>query len=282
MIYLSLLSLAERPELWQEHHDENLLFTKADFLDPAASSLFQKIREIGPEHSRLADVLAEAAIGEPAKVPYLLDLVKTKSGLPSWMTAPADIDATTKTREVVRTEPALGPKRPRWTPWQERMRGPSVPSTPSSATVQTLFGGTPAAAAIVRDPTDVLGNTIFFSKEFLRKYFLIWYWAAYVLLKFLGFDFLVSLFAATVCLTIGCLTFGLVRAVDEAVKAKKAKLNAKWQQPTFGAPPSGAQPVAQQSLPASWNPQGNVPTAVVHTGSIGSVCWKSCSGYLSP
>ncbi|HJU91573.1 MAG TPA: hypothetical protein VJ656_01455 [Pyrinomonadaceae bacterium] len=262
VIYLSLLSLAERPELWQEYHDENLLFTKADFLDPDASSLFQKIREIGPEHSRLADVLAEAATGEPAKVPYLLDLVKTKSGLPSWMTAPADIDATTKTREVVRTEPALGPKKPSWTPWQEKVRGTSVPSTPSSATVQTLFGGAPAAAAVVRDPTDVLGNTIFFSKEFLRKYFLIWYWAAYVLLKFLGFDFLVSLFAATICLTIGCLTFGMVRAMDETVKAKRAKLNAKWQQQPLFPPAS----LAQQTLQAPSNPQVNQPVPVFYIG----------------
>ena len=264
VIYLSLLSLAERPSLWQEHHDENLLFTKADFLDPGASTLFKKIREIGPEHSELADILAEAATGEPSKAPYLLDLVETKSGLPSWMTAPADIDATTKTREVVRTEPALGPKKPRWTPWQEKVRGPSIPSTPSSGQVQTLFGGAPAAPAIIRDPTDVLGNTIFHSKEFLRKYFLIWYWAAYVLLKFIGFDFLVSLFAATVCLTIGCLSFGLVRAIDEEAKARKAKLSAKWQQqPTFAAPPS----VAQQNLQASWNQPGSLPTAVVHSGS---------------
>ncbi len=263
VIYLSILSLAERPELWQEHHDENLIFTRTDFLDPAASSLFQKIREIGPEHSRLADVLAEAATGEPSKVPYLLDLVKTKAGLPSWMTAPADIEATTKTREVVRTEPALGPKRGRWAPWQERMRGPSVPSTPSSATVQTLFGGSPVAAPVL-DPTNVLGNTLHFSKEFLRKYFLIWYWAAYILLKFIGFDFIVSLFAATVCLTIGCLTFGMVRAVDEAVKAKKAKLNAKWQQPAFGVPLSGA----QQSLPAPSNPQTSMPPSpVFYTGA---------------
>ena len=266
VIYLSLLSLAERPELWQDHHDENLIFTKADFLDPSASTLFGKIREIGPEHSRLADVLAEAATGQPSKVPYLLDLVQTKIGLPSWMTAPADIDATTKTREVVRTEPALGPKRARWTPWQERMRGPSVPLTPASATVQTLFGGSPAAAAPVLDPTDVFGNTFYFSKEFLKKYFLIWYWAAYILLKFLGFDFIVSLFAATVCLTIGCLTFGLVRAVDESVKAKRAKLNLKWQQqPTFGAPQS----LGQQSLPvpAASNPLANVlPPPVFYTG----------------
>ena len=263
VIYLSLLSLAERPALWTEHHDENLLFTKADFADPSASTLFQKIREIGSEHSRLADVLAEAASGEPNKVPHLLDLVKSKTNLPGWMTAPADIDATTKTREVVRTEPALGPKIGRWTPWQEKTRGPAVPQTPQSSTVQTLFGGAQPATPVIRDPTDVFANTLLFSMEFLRKYFLIWYWAAYVLLKFLGFDFLVSLFAATVCLSIGCLTFGLVRAVDEAVKAKRAKMVAQWHQSAFGAPPS----VAQQNLPASWNPQASLPSAVVPNAS---------------
>jgi hypothetical protein len=180
------------------------------------------------------------------------------------MTAPADIDATTKTREVVRTEPALAPKKPRWTPWQEKVRGSAVPLTPSSPTVQTLFsGGAQAAPAVVLDPTDVFGNTIYYSKEFLRKYFLIWYWAAYVLLKFLGFDFLVSLVVATICLSIACLTFGLVRSIDEAVKAKKGKLNAKWQQPALSAPPPVAQ---QQSLTPSWNPQSAVPSVVVNTG----------------
>ena len=82
MIYLSLVSLAERPSLWQEHHDENLLFTKADFADPASSQLFNKIRELGPEHSRLADVLANAATGSPNEVPSVLDLVKSKTSLP--------------------------------------------------------------------------------------------------------------------------------------------------------------------------------------------------------
>ena len=262
VIYLSLLSLAERPELWQEHHDENLLFTKADFINPAASSLFGKIREIGPEHSRLADVLAGAASGQPSDAPCVLDLVKTKTGLPSWMTAPAGIDATTKTREVVRTEPALGPKRARWAPFQEKVRGSAVPLTPSSPTVQTLFSGSHMAPVPVLDPSNVLGNTIYYSKEFLRKYFLIWYWAAYVLLKFLGFDFLVSLFAATICLSIACLSFGLFRSIDEAVKTKKAKLNAKWQQPTLGLSPPGAQ---QQNLAPSLNPQPRLPW--VNTGS---------------
>jgi len=256
VIYLSLLSLAERPSLWEEHHDENLIFTKADFVDPNSSSLFKKIREIGPEHSKLADVLAEAAVGQPDDVPSVLELVQTKSGLPGWMTAPADLDAKTKTREVLTTQP-LDRKTARWIPWQERSRGSAVPSTPSSSTVQTLFSGTPPAA-VVRDPTDVLGNTVFYSKEFLRKYFLIWYWAAYILLDFLGFDFLVTLFVALVCLSIGCLTFGLVRSIDEGVKAKRAKLNAGWQPAAVGPP---------QPAPTAWNPPVSLPSPLANTGS---------------
>ena len=257
VIYLSLLSLAERPSLWEEHHDENLIFTKADFIDPGSSNLFKKIREIGPEHSRLADVLAEAAIGQPSEVPSVLDLVQTKSGLPSWMTAPADIDAKTKTREVVRTAPPLEPKTARWAPWHERGRGSSVPSTPSSATVQTLFGGAPAS--VVRDPNDVLGNTIFFSKDFVKKYFLIWYWATYIVLNFIGIDLLVSLFVALICLTVGSLAYGLVKSIDEGMKARRARLSSGWQQT--------AAVTSQQGAPGSWHPMVNLPPPSASTGT---------------
>ena len=258
VIYLSLISLAERPSLWQEHHDENLLFTKSDFAEPASSQLFNKIREIGPEHSQLADVLANAATGSPNEVPSILDLVKTKSTLPGWMTAPADIDTTPRTREVVSAEPSPESRTIRWIPWQERPRGSSVPSTPSSATIQTLFSATPSAPAVVKDPHDVLGNTIMFSKEFIRKYFLVWYWGAYVLLKFVGFSFVLSVFAALMCLALGCLTFGFVRAIDESMKAKRASLSSL--SPSMigaGAPP----PDPQAHFPRSWKPQVNLPAA---------------------
>jgi hypothetical protein len=256
VIYLSLVSLAERPALWREHHDENLLFTKADFADPASSELFRKIKELGPEHERLANVLSDAAIGLPKDVPCLLDLVMTKTGLPSWMTAPADIEATTRTREVIPTEPPLGTKTVRWIPWQDRKsRGSSVPSTPSSGTVQTLFGGPPPA--VLQDPTDVLQNTLFFSKEFLRKYFLLWYWAAYIILKFVGLDFFLSLFVSFICLAIGCITFGLARAIDEAHKAKRAKAFPTVQ-PLSIAVPGFSAPLPRQSN--SWNPHVTLPS----------------------
>lgn len=255
VIYLSLLSLAERPSLWKEHHDENLLFTKTDFADTASSTLLKKIRELGPEHEKLADVLTEAANGPATEVPCLLDLVTTKTGLPSWMTAPVDLDATTKTREVIPIEPAYPQRNVRWIPWQDRQqRGPSMPQTPSSATVQTIFGGSPTIA--VRDPSDVGGNTLIYSKEFMRKYFLLWYWAAYVVLKFIGFDFFVSIVIALVCLTLACLTFGLARAIDESLKAHTPK-------PLPGMQPASTQSRLSQppaALPSnSWSPHVSLP-----------------------
>jgi len=259
VIYLSLISLAERPSLWHEHHDENLLFTKTDFADPAASQLFNKIRELGSEHARIADVLAAAAIGSPNEVPSILDLVKTKTSLPGWMTAPADIDATQKTREVVSAEPPPSARTIRWIPWQERMRGASVPSTPNSPAVQSLFSGTPPPplATTLKDPQNVLGNTITFSTEFVRKYFLVWYWGAYILLKFIGFGFFLSVLAALVCLALGCLTFGFVRAIDESLKAKRASLNPAPQQPLMAAAPPDQQGYFRQT----WKPQVNLPPA---------------------
>lgn len=262
VIYLSLLSLAERPGLWRDHHDENLLFTRTDFANPASSDLFGKIKELGPEQSRLADVLADAAGGSAKDVPNLLDLVKAKQGLPSWMTAPAGIEAATKTREVVPSEPALAERKARWISWQDRNRGPSFPQTPSSETVQTLFGGA-SAPAVVRDPNDVAGNTLFHSKEFLRRYFLIWYWAAYVILKFIGFDFFVSVFIALICLTLACLTFGFVKAIDASLKGNASKLVAGTQPAAnystiLSPPPSTAN---------SWSPHVSLPLSTQTGGS---------------
>jgi hypothetical protein len=254
VIYLSLLALADQPGLWQEYHDENLLFTKADFADPESSPLFQKIREIGPEHARLAEALAGAAVGPPHEVPCLLDLVKTKSSLPPWMTAPADLDTKTKTREVAAPALPADARTIRWIPWQDKSRSSrTVPATPASSTVQTLFGGAPAAPIIVKDPQDVLRNTFTFSKEFLRRYFLAWYWGAYLLLKFVGFGFFLSLFVGLFCLAIACLTFGVVKAIEESRKPSRLSGLPAWQQPGISAPPPNQQPF-------SWNVQPPPPS----------------------
>ena len=281
VIYLSLLSVAERPSLWQEHHDENLLFTKSDFFDPNSSELFKKVRDLGPEHARLADVLADAASGSPADVPSLLDLVDAKTKLPSWMTAPADIEATTKTREVATQAPSE--REPvRWVAWQEKSRAPSMPTTPGSPFVQSLFSAnapTHGAVAHIADPHDVAHNAFVFSIEFVRKYFLLWFWASYTVLRGFGFDFGIAIFAALVCMVLGCITFGLVRAIDESRNAKGLSPGSGWQAPGIAAhsppahvksawipPPAISAPPPQQAN--VWTPPVNSPTPTAVTPTV--------------
>jgi len=220
VIYLSLLSLAERPSLWEEYHDENLLFTKADFIDPANSTLFAKIREIGTEHNRLANVLADAATGSPTAVPRLADLVEAPSRLPSWMNAPVDLEATTKTREVVRVDP-IPNRGVRWIPWQEKQKQSTLPSTPSSSSFQTIFSGGTIAPVATRNPDAIALNSLHFAKEFFRGHFFWWYWGVYVLFQFGGLGAGVSLLAAILCVTVACLVYGLFRAIEESRTAHR-------------------------------------------------------------
>jgi hypothetical protein len=100
VIHLSLLALAEAPELWRDFHDENLIFAKPDFVNPDSSKLFAKLRKLGPPIPQLAEALSRAAKGKQGDAPYLLDLATRKSKLPAWMTAPSDIRIEVKTREA--------------------------------------------------------------------------------------------------------------------------------------------------------------------------------------
>jgi len=260
VIYLSLLSLAERPELWAEYHDENLLFTKTDFQDPGASTLLAKIREIGSEHRRLADVLATAASGPPAAVPRLLDLVQTTSRLPSWMVAPVEMEATTKTREVIPAEPPQV-RDIRWISWQEKSKERPVPATPGSSTVQSIFSAKPPAPPLIHDPTLVRQNTVLFAKDLFRKHFFWWYWGAYMLFQFTGMGVVMALFVATMLVVLLCFSYGLYRALEEARNARRAPASLRaGTLPLATPPPHG---------PSSWQtlPQGTTPSAVTsHVG----------------
>lgn len=254
VVYLSLLSLAEQPNLWTEYHDENLLFAKTDFIDPAASSLFPKIRNLGAEHCRLADILANVAMGEPTAVPCLLDLVSIKSSLPSWMSAPLERESKMKTREIRQPATATEMKDSRWIPWRARASSSSVPSTTPSSTFQTIFSGpatlTPKPAiAGIRDPSNVLRNTPAFAKEFLRRYFIWWYWGVYICLKIVGLDFFYAVFLALLCLAIGCLTYGFVRAREVARIALRANSSRTNLSPSNSSSPSPAASLLRTTTP---------------------------------
>ncbi|HEX8293829.1 MAG TPA: hypothetical protein VF570_18840, partial [Pyrinomonadaceae bacterium] len=235
VVYLSLISLAERPGLWREHHDENLLFTRADFADPAASALFPKIEAIGGEHARLAGALKAACAADPESAPPLTELVAPRAAPPGWMNAPADVEVRTRTREVARAPapPHAGERH-----WPEPKTWRETPASPASATVQGLFNtpGGGAAQVARRDPADLRGNTFYFAKSaFGDSYGYIWWiplhnfllryvWAAFGAEGFAGM--MLTLFALFVLL----LFYGLFRAVYYAETATAAAL------PAGGAP----------------------------------------------
>lgn len=179
VVYLSLISLAERPELWREHHDENLLFTRADFVNPDASELFKKIEAIGGEHARLASALRLAARSNPSEAPRLTELVGAGSKLPTWVNAPADMDVTGRTREVARAAVFRGEHA---TPWPPKQPWRTSPSTAQSANAQGILNATAPLASTVaaqvkpRDPADIYGNTVHHAKTlFGGTYGYIWW-----------------------------------------------------------------------------------------------------------
>lgn len=112
VIYLSFISLAVEPELWKKYHDENLIFSKTDFTNPANSVLFSCVRKLGQQHKDLILVLEKTLKGKPQDAPFLLDLVSRKSKLPSWMVAPADVRIEVKTREARPGEISAAPQIP--------------------------------------------------------------------------------------------------------------------------------------------------------------------------
>jgi hypothetical protein len=279
VIYLSLLSLAERPTLWQEYHDENLLFTKADFQDPSASTLFTKIREIGSEHTRLADILANAASGPPNAVPCLLELVQAPSRLPAWMTAPADLEAEIKTREVAREQAPVETRTARWSPWDEKSKERPMPSTPASASVQSVFStGTAGPVPAPRDPNKIAQNTVFYAWEFFRQYFFWWYWGAYVLFQFSGLGFTLGFLIATITMSLWALFTGVYKA-NELVR------NARLKQAVAQAPLPPAPPTPRRN-PLSWQTVTHVyplpappkpPQAIVGNRVLGIYHLQDCN-----
>ena len=62
VIYLSLLSLAEKPDLWSQFGDRTesgLLFTAEDFKNPDQSNVFQELENLSPDVKQLSSKLKE-------------------------------------------------------------------------------------------------------------------------------------------------------------------------------------------------------------------------------
>lgn len=256
VIYLTFISLIERPSLWREHHDENLLFTKADFLNPAGSTLFAKIKELGSEPQQIAEVLERAATGPANDVPSLLDLVSIQANLPSWMVA-TELEGQTRTREAKNIEASRA--HPRWIAKPLTPRS-NVPLTPGSATVQSIFAGPipdtgPLVTASVQDPSAIWRNTPKLAMETLGRSFIWWYWGFYVFLKLIGLDFLQAFLLAIVGIFTVCFAWGFIKA---QIIAREARANS--------GPVLGITPTSQLVT----SPLGTLPAPIQTPRSITS------------
>lgn len=158
-IYVTLLALRERPALWREYHDENLLFTKEDFLHPAKSALFAKLKAIGGEVEKFTLMLERAALDEnPLHAPDFTESVEANSKLPAWMTAPLNVKVEKRTREAKQIDV------PRGVIVTGKIETPP-PTTPSkipipttiSSQYQTIFSS-PQAAIPATGKTSIAGR----------------------------------------------------------------------------------------------------------------------------
>jgi hypothetical protein len=269
VIYLSLIALAERPALWAEHHDENLLFTKEDFLAPDDSRLLQQIGELGGEHKELAELLRTAARGEIEAVPHLLDVKGVEADatgqakLPAWMAGPAEVEVANPTREAPQAQPPPAAIRP--PVWVRQVRpanlppGSRVPATPGSFAVQSVFSSTaplPARDLGFNPPADLyeLGqHALRHARDFARerKSFFWWYIGLYNFLYILGMPFGTALLFTVLVLAAICVVYGVVRAMREP---QPTLMNAAG---ATAALPYGA----QSSMPPQWSLMTPMPTA---------------------
>ena len=80
VIYLSLLAVATDPDLWSFFNDDNLIFTRQDYADPAGSALFDRLRRSSePAVAELARRLEECCSLALDEVP---DLETVLDGIP--------------------------------------------------------------------------------------------------------------------------------------------------------------------------------------------------------
>jgi hypothetical protein len=241
VIYVSLISLAERPEFWKRFHDENLILNRSDFLNPSASPAFTEIKKIGGEPKRLAEILEKACRAAPSMTPSLPDLVTPTSKLPAWMVAPAGVVIPTKTREVIPGQALSGASSSTTSStagtsaWWQQSQAASQ-SSPIQQPVQQQYSAAspPQPATTQVDWKQVRSNTVSKAVAFgLTGLFFVWAWFPLLngIYRDMGFQ------SDSVGLTIwtyvlGSLAFGF----SMAMRSSKGKVTTASPHPSFSSP----------------------------------------------
>jgi len=145
VIYLSLLALADDPPLWDRfYNDDNLLFRKADYGDPANSPCFQALKSSQDETVRWLTTYLEQCCGSQVEaVPGLEDILSAQpaSGASAPPPSPAPAPAAPAPVSPLPT-PAPPPPAP--------AVAPPAPAAPSGIGYRDLLlgGGQPQPAPV--------------------------------------------------------------------------------------------------------------------------------------
>lgn len=90
VILLSLQALAADPSLWKFHNQDNLIFTRQDFLSPQTSpAINQTARSPDPDVRNLADTLTRILAQSPDAAPSIDQLATAQPGTPNPAKQPA-------------------------------------------------------------------------------------------------------------------------------------------------------------------------------------------------
>jgi hypothetical protein len=73
---------------------------------------------------------------------------------------------------------------------------------------------------VPRDPTKVVRNSFFYSRQFFLQYFFWWYWGAYVLFQFSGLGFTLGFVIATIAMWVWAMIWGVHKAKALALNAQ--------------------------------------------------------------
>ena len=130
VVYLSLLALADDPDLWSYFNDDNLIFTRDDYGDPANSELFGRLKRSSDETvAKLAESLEECCAMPVADVPdleTLLQAIPQRTAPLVSAPAPAAPPSPAPTPSAATAQPAPSPP----ASW-----GMAAPAQPMPATV---------------------------------------------------------------------------------------------------------------------------------------------------
>jgi hypothetical protein len=245
VIYLSLLALAEQPDLWKEFHDENLIFIKSDFENPRTSKLLGKIKAIVGDCRRLAEALGKACGEDPSRCPSALDLVSaTPSKLPAWMVNSPAVTVQQATREVKAGQ--VPPPRV----------SSAVPLPSSTASSQPWYAAAPASVNVpyLTSPTKGAVSVPLASREVARHaltyaflgIFLIWIWIPLLRYPFVGLGATsrAATWLATFSYLAVCMSLAYRRANREANPTASVSQTVSWTPtPPIPAPASRPAPI---------------------------------------